>query len=119
MATLTCSFGNLDEGATDDHDSDRMSNYSEFVAGTDPTDAADSLKLVSAEVPSGTTDVFVIQWKSAADKSYTVAASTNLAAGVWDPVSSNIPATEPINTVTVHAPGKAESFYKVEAAGQP
>ncbi len=64
-----------------DYDGDGMSNRAEFLAGTDPLNAADYLKIIAtAETPSGLTadGLFAITFVSAAGRSYSVRATDDL-----------------------------------------
>jgi subtilisin family serine protease len=105
-------FGHLtgtDPNADPDHDG--MSNLAEWIAGTNPTNAASSLRLtlVSATNASGT----VVSWSSVAGKNYWLERSTNLPTG-FSTISTNIAATAPTNTFTDTAilPGSTR-FYRV------
>jgi subtilisin family serine protease len=95
-----------------DPDQDGMSNLAEWVAGTNPTNAASCLRLtlLSAANSNG----IVLSWPSVAGKTYWLARSTNLSAGFDSTVFTNIAATAPINTKTntVIFPGSA-GFYHV------
>jgi subtilisin family serine protease len=95
-----------------DPDQDGMNNLAEWIAGTNPTNAASSLRLtlVSATNSSGT----VVSWSSVAGKNYWLERSTNLLTGFNAIVSTNIAATAPTNTLNDPAilPGSAR-FYRV------
>ena len=93
--------------ASDDDDGDGMSNYNEFVAYTDPTNAtskfvigleqitvvpvkaqsASPLKLMAAKsllsAASAETSTFALRWQSAQGRTYTVYTSDSLSSGVW------------------------------------
>jgi subtilisin family serine protease len=106
-------FGHLtgtDPNADPDHDG--MSNLAEWIAGTNPTNAASCLRLtvVSVTNASGT----VVSWSSVAGKNYWLERSTNLMTGFNSIVSTNIAATAPTNTLTDTAilPGSTR-FYRV------
>jgi hypothetical protein len=105
-------FGELTVAGTNDSDSDGLSNYGEFTAGTDPNDTGDVLQLVSFSTTPASNGV-VLRWQSAADRRYAVTMRPNLATGAWDMVINDILATEPMNTVTIPAPSQVESFYRV------
>jgi subtilisin family serine protease len=106
-------FGHLtgtDPNADPDHDG--MSNLAEWIAGTNPTNAASCLRLtlLSASNSNGV----VLSWPGVAGKTYWLARSTNLSTGFDSTVFTNIAATAPINTKTdtVIFPGNA-GFYRV------
>ncbi|MBU6400488.1 MAG: chitobiase/beta-hexosaminidase C-terminal domain-containing protein, partial [Verrucomicrobia bacterium] len=69
--------------ATLDPDGDGMSNYAEYLAGTDPTDANSSLKFSSVDTAAaGAT----LRWSSVAGKQYFVETAAS-ATGGWTAVS--------------------------------
>ena len=77
-------FGSVSTNRTQATDSDRdgMSDYAEFIAGTNPTNAASKLAL-SVTVQSNR--FFQLQWAAMPGRLYQVWGSTNLAA--WTPVT--------------------------------
>jgi subtilisin family serine protease len=95
-----------------DPDQDGMNNLAEWIAGTNPTNAASSLRLTleSATNSSGT----VVSWSSVAGKNYWLERSTNLMTGFDSIVSTNVAATAPTNTLTDTnvLPGSTR-FYRV------
>jgi hypothetical protein len=106
-------FGHLtgtDPNADPDHDG--MSNLAEWLAGTNPTNASSCLRLMA--LPSGNTNVFVVNWPSVAGKYYRLERATNLQTGFNSVVQTNIAATAPTNTETDTAvlPGNTR-FYRV------
>jgi hypothetical protein len=106
-------FGHLtgtDPNADADHDG--MSNLAEWLAGTNPTNASSCLRLMA--LPSGNTNVFVVNWPSVAGKYYRLERATNLLTGFNSVVQTNIAATAPTNTETDPAvlPGNTR-FYRV------
>jgi len=106
-------FGHLtgtDPNADPDHDG--MSNLAEWLAGTNPTNAASCLQLtlLSASDPNAA----VLSWPSVVGKTYRLERATNLLTGFNSTVLTNIAATAPTNTETDTAilPGNAR-FYRV------
>lgn len=86
----------LGSDANTDADFDGESTLAEWVAGTDPTNAASCLRLL---VPSAiATNGVIIRWPSVAGKAYRLERATNLVAGFNVVVRSNIVATPPINS---------------------
>ena len=106
-------FGHLtgaDPNADPDHDG--MNTLSEWIAGTNPTNAASVLRL---RLVSATNDNnIVVSWPSVAGKYYWLERSTNLLTGFNSIVGTNLAATAPTNTLsdTTVLPGKAR-FYRV------
>jgi subtilisin family serine protease len=82
--------------ASADADGDGASNYAEWVAGTNPTNPASCLRLLTPTVTA--TNIVIIQWPSVAGKSYRLERATNLIIGFDAIVRSNIAATPPINS---------------------
>ena len=98
-----------DPNADPDHDG--MNNLAEWIAGTNPTNAASNLHvtLVSA---TNANDV-VVGWSSVAGKIYWLERSTNPLTG-FSTIATNITATAPTNTMTdtIALPGNTR-FYRV------
>ena len=61
-----------------DADGDRLSNYGEYVAGTDPGDDLSTFTIAEYYVLSPVPDEFVIKWDTVPERIYMVFASTNL-----------------------------------------
>lgn len=106
-------FGGIDAvngGAFDDWDNDGVRNRAEFRSGTDPTDPASRLAIVSARPNAGQMDV---DWQSVSGKTYRVLTSTNLVAGGWTIVEEGIDATG-TNTATSAGTTSANQFIRIE-----
>lgn len=106
-------FGHLtgtDPNADPDHDG--LNNLAEWIAGTNPTNAASSLRL--RLVSATNANNVVVSWSSVAGKTYWLERSTNLPTGFNSIVATNITATAPSNTQadTVFLPGNTR-FYRV------
>jgi subtilisin family serine protease len=106
-------FGHLtgtDPNADPDHDG--MSNLAEWLAGTDPTNAASNLRVTVLSATNA--NAVVLDWTSVAGKTYWLERSTNLLTGFNFTVATNINATAPTNTQTdtTILPGNAR-FYRV------
>jgi hypothetical protein len=102
--------GSLSTGAEDDPDADGMNQYAEFTAGTDPADARDALR-ASLNGRNGTNGL-VIAWPSVRDRFYLLSIRTDLTAGAWSVIASNVSATAPLNVTTVQAL-EAQGFYRI------
>ncbi|MCX7003897.1 MAG: DUF2271 domain-containing protein, partial [bacterium] len=81
----------------DDFDGDRMSNYAEMIAGTDPANPFSVFMVQRTD--AGPDAPFVLQWSSVSNKTYTVHISTQPASG-FSTLLSGIAATPPINVLT-------------------
>jgi subtilisin family serine protease len=97
-----------DPNADPDHDG--LSNLAEWLAGTNPTNAASSLRLRVLSVSNLNT--VSLAWPSVAGKTYRLECSTNLLTGFDLVIRTN--ATAPTNVVTDTAiiPGNTR-FYRV------
>jgi predicted Zn-dependent protease len=65
---------------TADPDGDGMNNLAEYIAGTNPTNAASVFKLLS---PTNSHSGTAVRWLSVAGRNYQVFSRTNLASGSW------------------------------------
>ena len=94
-----------------DKDNDGAPNDHEFGAGTDPTNQFSFFAVSNLQF-----DVngdAVVCWYSVSNKTYSFSSSTNLTAGIWDTISSNIAATPPLNYVTVNVSAVDGEFFRV------
>jgi hypothetical protein len=107
-------FGGLEAGrtATTDTDGDGLSDWAEFVSGTDPNNPPPPFRLVTQGLPGG---LLRFTWRSVTNHSYRVHARTN--GGAWLPHSDWFPApgTNTSYTVGTLTNGPAR-FFRVEAA---
>ena len=94
-----------------DGDGDGMSNYAEFVAGTDPTNKS-SVFALSGIAPAATG--FEVRWLSAAGRRYTLLKAASLT-NAFIAVATGLAANPPENTFTDEAANGAAAFYKVQA----
>jgi hypothetical protein len=90
-----------------DSDGDRHSNFSEFLAGTDPTDRQSLFSII--DVRPGPASI--VRWSSVAGRSYSLW-KIKPDGLVIESVASNLPATPPINSYTNFGASVAE-FYRV------
>lgn len=107
-----------DEGALYE-DGDGMPAWKEYVAGTDPTNAASVLQLVGVDRPAGTGD-FVLRWDSVTGRVYAVEFTTNLLTTGFSPLTSGLPATPTMNVWTDSVPPEASvRFYRIGVTNSP
>lgn len=95
-----------------DGDEDRMLNWQERIAGTDPTNA--SSRLIAQVVENHSTTNLVISWESVEGKMYSLLLQTNLVTDSSTAVASDIPATPPVNTFTNTVEDWGQLYYRVE-----
>lgn len=93
----------------EDSDKDGMSNYDEYIAGTDPTDDNSFLEVLSEAYDSG----LVISWSSVTGKVYSLCYCTNLVTDDFCVTQSAIEATPPMNTFTAEVTNADCVFYRI------
>ncbi len=107
---------NLDEDADDselDSDGDGVSNYDEFITGTNPRDPSSRFLVEITGEASGVS--IPLKWTSADGRSYAVMVSSNMVD--WTAAETNITATSPENSYDLKLTEPAESYFiKVEAS---
>jgi hypothetical protein len=99
------------DGSADyaDPDSDGMNNWQEWIARTDPTNAASVLKMLA---PSNSPSGVSVSWLSVPDRNYAVFRSTNLP--TFAPLAINIPGqTNTTGYLDTNAVGAGRFFYRV------
>jgi beta-glucanase (GH16 family) len=112
--------GSLVEDVTLDHDGDGQSTEMEWLAGTDPRDAASRFKLhVLAASPGGVH----FTWPAIPGRRYTVESSQDLAAQTWQEVASQVSVDGGPSTLHFQQvpPAGARRFYRlrIEAVTAP
>jgi hypothetical protein len=108
-------FGSLTNSVSDDADRDGLSNYGEWVAGTNPTNNQSVLAFTNMLQNAGSATV--VRWASESNRYYTLLLSTNLMSDPFSTVLTNrTPATPPLNvhTDSVTRPGGAMYRITVE-----
>jgi len=103
-------FGNLDQGADDDPDSDGRANAAEFANGTNPK-VADILRIVALELTNHTA---VLSVSNNSGTRYSVQVATNLS-GPWFTVVN----TQYLGRCTVLTPTNSQSFWRLQQPGRP
>ena len=95
---------------TGDQDTDGFNDYSEFAAGTNPTNSASLLEVTDMEVtdPSG----MVIRWDPVSNRIYGVQWTSNLLDGVFHPLETNL--HYPVGNYTDRVHGaESQGYYKI------
>jgi hypothetical protein len=102
------------DGSADyaDSDGDGMNNWQEWVAGTDPTNAASSLRLLA---PVRTPPSVLLRWNSDTNHAYFIGRATSLKAPLaFSPLQTNIPGQAGTTSFTDAAPLASDAaFYRV------
>ena len=107
-------YGLATDGSDDfiDSDGDSFDNYSEWKAGTDPTNAVSyfDFQAGSGAVPTG----IRLRWNSIADRTYRVDVSTNLVDGTFQPLESGIQGLDGVTEfIDTNANSKVQAFYRI------
>ena len=103
--------------AQQDADGDGATNLDEYLAGTDPHDAASKLAL---QVVSVTSTAATLRFTAVANKSYSIQYRNSLSGGSWQTLVP-VPAQGATHTVTYSdtlPPGLAARFYRVVTPSQ-
>jgi hypothetical protein len=96
-----------------DEDGDGAPTWSEFYAGTQPTNLASTLKIVSLTYSNG---LPLLKWigSSNALAPYAVQWSSNLMSiGNWTPATNNLPITQGTNETSLPLPVSNPAFLQV------
>ena len=112
-------YGTNDLGAyetllpTADSDNDRVGDWQESRAGTDPFDPGSFLG-IEAALLAPLTNQFVLRWSSTTGRSYRINYSTNMVFPFEFTAYSNIPADPPDNTFTGWLTQPGAAYYRIE-----
>ena len=106
-------FGNLTNHVSDDADRDGLSNYGEWVAGTNPTN--DQSVLVFRNMLQDAGGATVVRWSSESNRYYTLLLSTNMESDRFSTTLLNrAPATPPMNVHTDSVTRSGGAYYRIE-----
>src|ERR1039458_10361155 len=82
VAWLLSNFGTTNVNANADPDGDGMSNYQEYLAGTNPNDANSNLRITAESFSSGGTSA-TLTWNSVPTRYYYIQKTPGLSSPVW------------------------------------
>ena len=105
-------FGSLEQTAGGDFDADGFSNRAEFLAGTDPGDAASLLRVTAQKQVAG----IKIEWPSVAGKAYQVQYKEDLSVPEWTNLGGVVTATGDFSSLVDTSTG-SKRFYRVTLGG--
>lgn len=106
-------FGSVDPLRTSNTDTDRdgMSDYQEFICGTNPTDRSSALRMISAQIQPNRT--VRVRWSAVPGRLYRLSLSTNLVD--WLPTSNWMRANTAEQAITLPPLSDSSAyFFKVE-----
>jgi hypothetical protein len=104
------SISNALSAANADPDGDGASNWQEYIAGTNPLDAASVFEFLPATVPAGAG--FALQWPSVVNRNYTLQYSSSAGPGNWTTIATNLAGTgQPMQWTDPNAAAAAR-FYR-------
>ena len=100
---------------TTDYDGDGLSDYYEWLAGTNPKDDQSCVMIEEAGTESDSNRAFFVTWYSIANRTYRIERSCELTlTNGFTTIVSNVAATPPLNTYAdPAAPGQGALFYRV------
>jgi sialidase-1 len=103
-------------GAEADPDHDGMSNYAEFIAGTNPLDAGSVLELDLS--PHGTNGL-LLAFPAVSNKSYTLQSTSSLSTGTWQRLLDlpALPTNSPVQLPV--SPTNPTRFFRVTTPQAP
>jgi hypothetical protein len=104
---------------TGDRDGDGFTDAGEYLAGTNPRNGSDFLKIgafhTTSIAPDNTNRQISFSWASVAGSVYDVQRSFSLS-GAWETIASNIPATPPLNScIDTLSSDQPRAFYRLHA----
>lgn len=104
-----------------DSDDDKLSNWQEYIAGTDPTNSLSYLKVESIASTAGAPQVVLIEFNAVSNRTYSVMFREDLSDGSWSKVS-DVVATTTNRLVRVQDDRPAQSppgFYRLVTPKSP
>ncbi|MBI4328178.1 MAG: S8 family serine peptidase [Chloroflexi bacterium] len=97
--------------ASQDSDGDRLSNLQEYLAGTNPKDAASALRVLNIELVNGHIH---ISFTTTLAKKYLVERTSSLEGNAWEAIARDVPGTgAAVAVVDPIAVSQQDSFYRV------
>lgn len=110
-------FARLGVDPNDDPDLDGLSNSEEYLAGTNPTDGADNLRVTACTADPAKSRVS-LTWRSQPTRQYRILRTDNLKAPVsWSDVGLGVVLPDPGPSTSRSFPGTGSGnvFYRIEA----
>lgn len=104
-------FGTLLRDGSGDADGDGCSDREEYLAGTQPTNAASLLRIENVSLLTPTN--LVVTWQSVSNRYYDLLAATGNLTNVFVPVATHLAPTPPHNTFQLPPPTNGPVFFRV------
>ena len=111
-------FGSLTapgSGPNDDPDHDGMNNYQEYIAGTDPTNAASVLRLTNVR-PQGNS--VQLSWQGGTNVYYRIQRTQTLNPSNWQDIYTNPPSAVATGTFTDVLAPSGSTYYRIKVGLQ-
>jgi hypothetical protein len=106
-------FGGLTPDATTDFDADGASDRDEFRAGTNPTNPASHLRILTLNTPQKNS--IEIRWSAVPGRTYQVQSAPTVRGAIWTNVpSGSVTAAGAVANWTGAQPGAGRQFYRVQ-----
>lgn len=109
---------NASIGEGDDPDLDGFSNFAEYLAGTDPTDANSRFR-IEVQRESSAQDGMVLRWLTTFGRTYALEMNTDLTAQNWTVVEGNIPGDGRVRELRQSGVAASQSFYRLSIQISP
>ena len=103
-------------GPQDDPDADGMVNVDEYISGTNPNDPLSYLRITALSPPDPLAGTVITFGDTAAGRLYNVESCTNLVAGGWDTVHTNVAGFPGVMWLTDARPLVPARFYRIKLA---
>ncbi len=103
-------------GPQDDPDGDGVSNLDEYISGTRPNDPLSYLRITALSPPDPLAGTVITFGDTAAGRLYNVESCTNLVAGGWDTVHTNVAGFPGVMWLTDTRPLVPARFYRIKLA---
>jgi hypothetical protein len=111
-------FTDATDGALDP-DGDRLTNWQEYLAGTDPTNVLSYLRLERITVP-GQSNVAWLEFYAAANRTYSLLYADSLPAAAWSKLTDVVAgANSRLAIVMDPSPASVRRFYRLVAPKRP
>lgn len=112
---LLSNFGTTNVDASADPDGDGMSNLQEYLAGTNPNDGTDYLRITAYHLASGGTNA-TLTWSSTPTRRYYILKRLDLGTNSWTDSGLNLVVPDGNSTTRTFGDSNAPTrFYRIKA----